>query len=347
MTIARQGEQHREELVSDLETRIAAQIDLRRRRFEERVRARRPAGGGTTRIRETQARLLDAIASLGERVEALGKERRARRSRSRRPLRLSEIRHIVRQARRLTRSESVDDFGLDLDFYDTLRPFLDFLYERYFRVDAEGASVAVPGEGPAILVANRGGPFCYDAIMTAEAVRRAHPGRRVRFLLDDVLASAPALSPLLVRLGGVRAAKENAGKLLDRGEAVLFLQTLTETEEEDGRRAVPAYARLAERFGLPVVPVAILGADEAQPVIGHVPALAKLLRMPDFPITVTGPLPLPVKFRIRFGDPIPPTPSGGRKAVAGAAASLHGRTRARIVSMHHALRVARKSILLG
>ena len=358
MTAARGGDRRGQKILSDLEKRIDEEIALRRRHVEERSRKRRPSGGSPARIRENQARLGEAIASLGEQVEALESDRRARRSRQRRPvLRLSEIRRIVKQARRLTRSDSVDDFGLDLDFYETLRPFLDFLYERYFRVDAEGAATAVPATGPAILVANRGGPFCYDGLMTAEAVRRAHPGRRVRFLLDDLLSASPGIGPLLTRIGGVRAAGENARRLLDGGEAVLFLQDVTrpaipgrvegEDVGSDGKVTVPEFARLATRKDLPLIPVAILGADEAQPVIGRAPALAGLLRMPDFPIPITGPLPLPVKFRIRFGDPIHPGTARGRKSAGGAAAALYERTRTRIVAMHHALRAARKSILLG
>jgi 1-acyl-sn-glycerol-3-phosphate acyltransferase len=346
LTAARDRDAGMEELLSDLGERIDAQIALRRRLFEERARARRPAGGGSARIRETQSRLNTAIASIGDRIEAIDRERRARRSPGKRPaFRLSEIRRLVGQARRLTRTESVDDFGLDVDFHDTLRPFLEFLYERYFRVDAEGADRAIPTEGPAILVANRGGPFCYEAIMTAEAARRARPERRVRFLLDDVLSAAPGIGPLLMRMGGVRAAKENARRLLEGGEVVLFLHEPARAGDEAA--PVPAYARLAVRFGLPLVPVAILGAEEAQPVIGRAPALARLLRMPDFPITLTGPLPLPVKFRIRFGEPIAPARPRGRKAAEAAAAALHDRTRARLVAMHHALRAARKSILLG
>ncbi len=358
MTAARGSDQRGEEILSDLEKRIDAAIALRRRRVQDLSRGRRPAGGGPARIRETQARLGEAISSLGEQIESLESDRRARGSRRRRPvLRISEVRRIVRQARRLTRSDSVDDFGLDLDFYETLRPFLDFLYERYFRVEAEGAATAVPATGPAILVGNRGGPFCYDGLMTAEAVRRAHPGRRVRFLLDALLSAAPGIGPLLVRIGGVRGARENARRLLEGGEAVLFLQDVTrprtsgrpENEDAGSDRgaAVSDFAKLAARLELPLIPVAILGADEAQPVIGRAPALAGLLRMPDFPITITGPLPLPVKFRIRFGDPIPPVPARGRRSAGGAAAALHERTRARIVAMHHALRAARKSILLG
>jgi 1-acyl-sn-glycerol-3-phosphate acyltransferase len=335
-----------EKRLAAIEERVGVEIAVRRRHVDERARVRRLSGGGPARIRETQARLGGVIASLAERVEALDREHRARRGRGRRPaLRLSEVRRLVRQARRLTRSESVDDFGLDLDFSDTLQPFVDFLYERYFRVDAEGAATAVPEEGPAILAGNRAGPFCYDAIMTAEAVRRAHPARRIRFVLDDLLASAPAIAPLLARLGGVRAAKENARRLIERGEAVLFLQ---EVERITDHAALPEYAKLAVRFGLPVLPVAILGAEEAQPVIGHVRGLAALLHMPDFPITATGPLPLPTKFRIRFGDPIaPPAPGGRRGAAAAATAALRDRTRARIVATHQVLRAARKSIFLG
>jgi 1-acyl-sn-glycerol-3-phosphate acyltransferase len=335
-----------EKLLAGLEARVDARLEAGRERAREVQRERRAAAGSAGRILDAQTRLGDRIASLQSRIDAL-EQRRAKRSRRRPRVRLTEIGRLVKQARRLTRSESVDDFGFDRDFYDTLKPFIDFLFDRYFRVEAQGIAEHVPEQGPAILVANRGGVICYDAIMAAEAIRRVHPPRRLRYLLDELLGTAPALAPLLVRLGGVRDVKDNARRLLQNGEIVLFLEGGDRGKGVGARGELGAFpvefAKLALATGAPVIPVAILGGEESQPVIGRAPALAKLLKLPDFPLTPTGLAPLPVKMRIRVE---PPVALPARKR-AHAAETLRDLARARIISMLHALRAERKSLLLG
>src|SRR3712207_3154374 len=66
------------------------------------------------------------------------------------------------------------------------------------------------------------------------------------------------------------------------------------------------------RTGKPIIPCAIVGAEEIYPMIGNARTLARLLGLPYFPVTPTfpwlGPLgavPLPTKWTIQFGEPIP------------------------------------------
>ena len=71
------------------------------------------------------------------------------------------------------------------------------------------------------------------------------------------------------------------------------------------------FMRLALETHTPIVPVAIVGSEEQQPSFANFGGLAKLLGMPAFPITLGFPwlgplglLPMPVKYRIYFGEPI-------------------------------------------
>jgi 1-acyl-sn-glycerol-3-phosphate acyltransferase len=341
------------ERVAALEKRVDSHLDARRDRVAGGRRKRLGAAGGSAEIEETRARLAANLAGLASRLDALEQaddERRLRAGEGRG--RLSSFREVVRQARRLGDADEIDHFGLDRGFFETIRPFIDLLYERYFRVEAEGAEVNVPAEGPAILVANRGGPVAYDALMIAEAVRRAHPSRRIRFQVDPHLGAAPAIGPVLARLGGVKEVGDNASRIIEAGQPFLFFpegfQGAVKTLRERYRLAdfSPEFAETAERLGVPVIPVAVAGPEEAQPLIGRVPLLARAVGWPDFPLAPLGILPLPVKFKIRFGEPIPPSGAAGRP-LAGRAGALRKRARSAVQTSLRDLIAGRRSLFLG
>jgi 1-acyl-sn-glycerol-3-phosphate acyltransferase len=74
------------------------------------------------------------------------------------------------------------------------------------------------------------------------------------------------------------------------------------------------FVSAALRTGAPIIPVAIVGAEEIYPIIGSIKPLAKILGLPYLPVTPLFPwlgplgmLPLPSKWLIEFGEPIPTT----------------------------------------
>ena len=66
------------------------------------------------------------------------------------------------------------------------------------------------------------------------------------------------------------------------------------------------------RAEVPIVPVAVIGAEEAMPIFAHVPLLQRLTGLIYFPINhafphfglAAGLMYLPAKFKIRFLEPI-------------------------------------------
>lgn len=341
-----------DERVTALANRLDTLLDSRRRRVaagRRRGRARRSHGAD---LDVTLERIAAELEGLSSRLDGLERAEKERHGRAGEGGRLSSLREVVRQARRLSRPEEIDDFGLDRSFVDTLRPIIETLYDRYFRVDAEGADTNVPAEGPAILVANRGGPVAYDALMIAEAVRRADPSRRIRFQVDRHMGSALVIGPLLARLGGVREAGDNAARLVEEGQPFLFFPEGFRGAVKTGRDRYRLaefsleFAETAARLGLPVVPVAVVGSEEAQPVIGRLPLLARALGWPAFPLAPLGIFPLPVKFRIRFCSPIAP-PGSGAGSLAARARTLRKRTREAIQLSLGDLLSSRDSVFLG
>jgi 1-acyl-sn-glycerol-3-phosphate acyltransferase len=216
------------------------------------------------------------------------------------------------------RSEQVDDFGLDPKFAARLRPLFDFLYARYWRVEAHDID-RVPDEGRVILCANHSGAVPYDGAMLATALRREHPARReLRWLAEDFVFHFPFLGVFMNRIGAVRACQENAERLLRKDtvvgvfpEGVKGVAKLFRERYRLQRFGRGGHVKLAIRTRTPIVPVAIVGAEETHPLIAPTGLLAKFLGLPYVPITPTFPwlgplglLPTPSKWKIFFLDPI-------------------------------------------
>jgi 1-acyl-sn-glycerol-3-phosphate acyltransferase len=215
-------------------------------------------------------------------------------------------------------SEETDDFGADRRFAETLEPLLDFLYAVWWRVEATGIE-NVPATGPALVVANHSGVLPYDGLMIQLALRHEHPAKRVcRMLALDMFALLPVLAPVLAKSGSVRANPENAERLLRRGE---LLGVFPEGVKGVGKYFRERYrlarfgrggfVRIALRTGAPIVPCAVVGAEEIHPVVGKADWVGRPFGLPYFPLTPTfpwlGPLgvvPLPTKWSIDFADPI-------------------------------------------
>src|SRR5690606_34549256 len=118
------------------------------------------------------------------------------------------------------RTHELDDFGHDEDFEQRLRPALEFLFKKYFRVDVEGVE-HIPSKGRAVVVANHSGALPFDGVMLRESIRLTHPTRNdLRWLAEDFSFYLPFLGVTLNRIGAVRACQENAERLLEKEQLV-------------------------------------------------------------------------------------------------------------------------------
>lgn len=232
--------------------------------------------------------------------------------------RLADALAFVR--RRIEGDYPVDDYGFDPDLADTLAlPLFRTLYEHWFRVEVSGVD-NIPVSGGALLVANHaGGLWPVDAAMAAVAVHVEHPTHRfLRPLAADLLFETPGLGSLARRSGATAARHEDAETLLRSGELVGVWPEGFKGMGKPYRERYQlrrfgrgGFVRCAIRAGVPIVPVSIVGSEETYPVVGTVPGLARLLKLPYFPLTPTfpwlGPLglvPLPSKWHIEFGAPL-------------------------------------------
>ena len=225
---------------------------------------------------------------------------------------------IVSRARRLFRSDEVDDYGCDRRLEVTIKPFFDSLYSDYFRVKSLGLE-NIPSQGRVLLVANHSGVLPYDAAMIKVALWNEHPAKReLRFLVDDFVFHFPFLGTFMNRIGGIRACPENAERLLSQDEIIsVFPEGLKGVAKPFSQRyslqrfGRGGVIRVAMKTKSPIIPVAIVGAEEIHPLLFKSRFLARPLGLPFIPVTLTfpwlgplGALPLPTKWTIQFGEPI-------------------------------------------
>ena len=222
--------------------------------------------------------------------------------------------------RRVSGGYRVDDFGFDPELTDRLllalvRP----LYSSWFRVETTGLG-NVPADTGALVVANHSGVIAMDAVMTQVALHDEHPAHRhLRMLGANLVFSTPFVGDIARKAGHTLACHPDAERLLAAGELV---GVWPEGFKGVGKPFAQRYK--LQRFGRggfvsaalrtksPIIPTAIVGAEEIYPMIGNAKTVARILGLPYFPITPTfpwlGPLgmvPLPSKWLIHFGEPIP------------------------------------------
>jgi 1-acyl-sn-glycerol-3-phosphate acyltransferase len=118
-------------------------------------------------------------------------------------------------------------------------------------------------------------------------------------------------------MGAMVGTPENCVHMLENDECVLVFpegargMNKPYSERYRLQRMGLGFLRLALETATPIVPVAVVGSDDQQPGLANLTGVARMLSLPSLPITVTFPLlgplgmlPLPVKYRMYFGEPL-------------------------------------------
>ena len=242
---------------------------------------------------------------------------------------------------------------------------VEFFYRYWFRAEVEGIE-HVPARGGALIVSNHAGALPPDAAMIAKAIREEHSNPRpLHITVEHFFKSYPGFSMLIPKLGCVAAHPANVHRLLyDEEELVLVFpegRKGTEKLYKDRYRlrrfGRGGFVEAAIRAEAKLVPVCVVGAEEAMPVFAQLDLMKRLTGLLYFPITPTfpwlGPLGmlgyLPAKFRLRFLEPIDTVALGGREAANDRALvqTISQEIRARIQENLHDMVSKRKSVWLG
>ena len=205
-----------------------------------------------------------------------------------------------------------DPFGFHRDSLRYAALLAQFLHRTYFRTEVHGID-NVP-EGRVLLISNHSGQLPFDGMVIAAAMLLdAKPPRMVRSMVERFVPTLPFASYLLARWGQIIGTPENCSRLLEDEEAILVFP--------EGARGISksfskryqlqefglGFMRLALSTRTPIVPVAVIGAEEQAPAL-NVKPLARLMDLPAFPVMPFPPffplLPLPTRYRLYFGEPI-------------------------------------------
>jgi 1-acyl-sn-glycerol-3-phosphate acyltransferase len=227
------------------------------------------------------------------------------------------------QSERLASIQIHDEgFGYDVFGFEresvTLAYLLGMpLYRHWFRVESRGIE-NVPTEGRAILAPNHSGVLPLDGWMIAmDVATKLDRPRILRSMVDYFAFGLPYAGLALTRIGQIAGTRRNFAELMRRGE---LLCVFPEGVRGTGKlfrdryqlcRFNVGHVELSLEHQAPIIPTAVIGAEEQAPMLLNLAPVARLLRVPYFPITPTFPwlglagmLPLPVKYHIQYGSPL-------------------------------------------
>src|SRR6478609_1721239 len=190
------------------------------------------------------------------------------------------------------RRGDVDEWGRSEHMRELVRRMYDPIYRNWFRVEWEGLE-KIPTDGGALLVANHAGAIPSDAPAIMHGIE-TELHRPVYGLAEYIFREIPVVGTMWSRVGGVTAQPDNAYRLLrEQQQLVLVFPEGTKgtsknfSERYQLRRfGRGGFVEIAMRAGVPIVPIAVVGAEESMPIVFKLPALAKALGLPYFPVTL-------------------------------------------------------------
>lgn len=205
----------------------------------------------------------------------------------------------------------LDPFGISREHLGAYYSMLSFFYRDYFKVRTVGIE-HVPQVGPALVIGNHSGGLPVDAGMVCAATFfEPERPRHSHGMVEKFANRWPVVSSLFSRIGQLTGLPEHAVRLLQNDRLLLvFPEGARGTGKlyKDRYKLVrfgTGFMRIALQTGVPIVPFAFVGGEEALPVIYHAKTLAKLTGAPYWPVSsYLLPVPRPFPCNLHFGEPM-------------------------------------------
>ncbi|MBE0487214.1 lysophospholipid acyltransferase family protein [Marinobacter sp.] len=182
------------------------------------------------------------------------------------------------------------------------------VYERYFRVQADGVD-NVPAEGPVLIIANHSGQLPLDGLLVGYALASRQEKPRIpRAMIERFFPTVPWLGNLLNEMGAVLGDPVNCAKMLENDEAVIVFPEGVRgsgklyRDRYQLKRFGNGFMHLAMKYNATIVPVGVVGCEETIPAIANIKPLANALGVPYVPVAL--PFIFPAKVHLNFGPPM-------------------------------------------
>lgn len=219
-----------------------------------------------------------------------------------------ELENQVNRIRKPIGSLGYDPWGYNNEVMKYGFSFTRQLYEKYFRVEANGVE-KIPADGPVLIVPNHSGQLPIDGLLIAYALAAREKNPRIpRAMIERFFPTVPYLGNLLNEFGAVLGDPTNCAKMLANGEAVIvFPEGIRGSgklyrDRYQLKRFGNGFMHLAMKYNAPIVPVGVVGCEETIPAIANIKPLARMLGIPYAPLAM--PVVLPAKVHLNFGDPM-------------------------------------------
>ncbi len=174
-----------------------------------------------------------------------------------------------------------DPFGYSPEYVKRVLPFVAVIYRHYFRTRVYGIE-NVPSSGRVMLISNHSGQLPFDGAMIGTSMLLdASPPRMVRAMVERWVPTLPFASVFMARCGQVVGTPENCRELLNDDNCILVFPEGANgiSKTFDKRYQLQRFGfglmRLALETGTPIVPVAVVGAEEQAPSLYNWKAAAR------------------------------------------------------------------------
>jgi 1-acyl-sn-glycerol-3-phosphate acyltransferase len=201
-----------------------------------------------------------------------------------------------------------DPWGFNIKSIEPFTAIGKFLVEDFFRVEAYGLK-NIPPKGRLLIIPNHTGQLPIDAMILGYVlVTNPHAPRAAKGMMERLIPKLPIISSWFSQMGGVVGDPVNCQRMLESEETIMVFPEGARGISKPFKRRYQlesfgsGFMRLAMDHRTPIVPVGIVGFEEAIIQLGNIKPLAKAMGIPVFPLIL--PMVLPSKVIIHFGNPM-------------------------------------------
>src|SRR5690606_20954149 len=213
-----------------------------------------------------------------------------------------------------------DPWGLDLELVEKALKLLTPLYRNYFKVRVIGAEKITSQSY--VVISNHSGQIPIDAMLIGLAfLLDVENPILLRPMVERFMTTLPFINKYASALGAVLGDRQNAHYLLSKGQSILVFPEGVKGISKSSpdfyklKDFSSGFYRMASTHQTPILPLAVIGAEEMYPFVMHFKGLANFVGFPALPLSFNL-IPLPSPIDIYVGDEMKPEVNESEKKIS-------------------------------